>query len=104
MADLVTEILAHFTTLAGDYGATSSTLAQFGASDEAKAVDACRAMLKDRITAVERQYEYLTVAQYAALHRVSELTVRRWCDRGELAAESTAKGWKIKRTAIRERR
>ena len=103
MPDLITEVLAPFESLAREYSETVGTLARHGADGHAKAVDGARLRLLRTIADVRDDFDSLTVDQYASLHHVHPRTVARWIDAGELAAEQTAKGWRIRRTAIRHK-
>ena len=103
MPDLIADVLAHFTEFGRELAATAATLAKHGATGEAKAVDAVRLDLSERIRAVNDEYQWLDTYQYATLHGVTGLTVARWCKHGELAAEQTPKGWRIRRTAVRQK-
>lgn len=55
---------------------------------------------------MDRKYATVTAAQYAKIHGGVPSSVRRWCERGELAgAQQDATGqWRIPRGAVRRRR
>jgi hypothetical protein len=58
----------------------------------------------ESVRLLESESEWLTPDQYGELHQVCGQTVRNWIARGELKAEPTAKGYKIPRSALRQRR
>ena len=103
MPDLIADVLAHFAELADDLKSDADAAESYGSTGTAKAITRCRLHLTDRIADVRAEYEYLNVDQYAALAGVSPITVQRWCRNGELAGEQTAKGWRIRRTAVHQR-
>jgi len=68
----------------------------------ADAMELCASELESELARVEAASKLLTVEQYARATNVSPSSVRRWCLRGELAAERTPAGdWIIARSARR---
>jgi excisionase family DNA binding protein len=67
----------------------------------AEACDYWAGRAATRAEELEREGATLTPAQFAALHNVTEQTVRNWIRRGELTAEPTASGYRIARSAVR---
>ena len=103
MPDLIADVLAHFAELADDLKSDADAMSSYGAETAAKAITRCRTALRQKVDDVRAEYEYLNVDQYAALAGVSPITVQRWCRNGELAGEQTAKGWRIRRTAVHQK-
>lgn len=102
--DFVADVLAHFTALADDLTSDAEAMESYGATATAKAIAEVRSRIVLRIADVRAQYETLTVDQYASLHGASPTSVKRWIASGELAAEQTAGGYKIRRSALRRAR
>lgn len=63
-----------------------------GVDPIADALDYCAAEVLQAVSDAERQGEYLSVTEYAALHQRTATTVRRWCRQGRLGAEQLADG------------
>jgi excisionase family DNA binding protein len=60
--------------------------------------------LEAKIGSVDVGTHYLSVREYARLHDCSEPAVRLWIAKGELHATMGAQGWRIRRTAVRQRK
>ena len=70
----------------------------------AAAIDVCADELNQCLGQMSQTFEFVTPAQYAELHNVTDQTVRNWIRKGELEAHQTAKGSLIRRTASRRRK
>ena len=101
MADFISDVLSHFTELADEWKNTAATMDRYGLNGGH--LEAARKDLTATIDRVRADYETLSIDQYAVLQRVHPRTVERWIAAGELAAVETAKGWRIRRTAIRQK-
>lgn len=69
----------------------------------ADAIAFCASELVSELARIDEATRLLSVEQFAKAHHTTVSTVRRWCARGELAAEKTPMGdWRIPRNARRE--
>ena len=71
----------------------------------ADTLESCASELESELARIDDATRLLSVEQYAREHGHAAPTVRRWCLRGELAAEKNLAGdWEIQRTARRVKR
>lgn len=70
----------------------------------ADALEQCADDLDQCLIDIQEHFEFLSVGDYAALHRVAAQTVRNWIHAGELEAYEDAKGYAIPRHAQRQRK
>lgn len=62
----------------------------------------CAATLETKIVEIEGGLSWLSPEQYAEDVGTTPQSVRTWCRKGELNAESTPSGWRIRRGAKRQ--
>jgi hypothetical protein len=71
----------------------------------ADAIEQCASELESELARALESNRLVSVQAYARSHNVDPATVRRWCMRGQLAAEKNQAGdWEIPQYATRQRK